>query len=266
MNRARAWTGAGAALALGLLPAACAHRPPAPAVDVLAARYDAGVAARAARLVALESELVLRVDGRATGRLPGVLVRALVAAPDRARLQATWLLGTAVDVCARGDTVIAWVPSRRAGLELPDAADSLGVRAPARFLASALGATWAPPHAAWRDARADSDGCTVAWRAEEGDAELRVAADGLPESVRFGDGTRAVTVRYTAWSGHGDDAWPERIEVGDEGGWLRARLEVEETHAARAARPDWFALALPPDSERLSVADLRRALSRAGRP
>ena len=123
----------------------CARAVRPPALESLEATYGAGVARRDQRLTAFEGELVVRVDGRATGRLPGVLVRARVAAPDRARLEATALLGTALDLCARGDSVTAWVPSERATLQLDALRDSLGVRRPGRFFARAMGATWRPP-------------------------------------------------------------------------------------------------------------------------
>ena len=251
-----------AALACALL-ASCARGPrPGLGLDAVADRSRVDAHRREIRLAAFEGDLVVRVDGRATGRLPGVVVRAALAAPDRARLRATWLLGTAFDVSARGDTVTAWLPTERAWFEVPTSADSLGVPAPARFLCRALGATWQPPLEAWKTAaRLDSTAWRVAWSEDGEQASGSFADDGRPTAITFTRDDRSITVRYLAWQGSGDDAWPSRLEVADGAGWVRVRIEQETPRFAASPRNDWFSLDLPPDARRLDLEELRRAIS-----
>src|SRR5260221_4855182 len=140
---------------LALLRAACA--PPArrglEPLEVMARR---GAERRERRLAAFELQAVVRVDGRATGRLPAVSLNARLASPDRVRLQCRWLLGLLADVAVRGDTLVAWMPAERLGIRVPDLADTLGVRDPALFLGRALTASWQGPREAWRAAVGDS--------------------------------------------------------------------------------------------------------------
>lgn len=132
------------AVVLALAFAGCAPPPrPAPSVDDVAARYRAGRDRRAAALHALTADLVLRLDGRATGRLPGLSASLALASPERARVRVNSLLGTALDVAARGDSLFAWVPSERTLLVLDGAAETLGVAPPVALLARATGC-WMP--------------------------------------------------------------------------------------------------------------------------
>src|SRR6185503_12028916 len=85
-----------------------------------------GAEKRERALVALESRMVVRLSGRATGRLPAVNVQTRVASPDRARLQVRAILGVLLDAAVRGDTLVAWLPSERLGVRVPDLSDSLG--------------------------------------------------------------------------------------------------------------------------------------------
>lgn len=235
---------------------------PQPAgLDSLESSSRTAAVRREGRLAALEASLVARVDGRATGRLPAVSVEARLASPDRVRFQVRWLLGTVLDLALRADTLVAWVPSERLGVTLAGVADTLGVRDPARFAGRALAASWPVPHAAWRGAALDSGGVRLAW--DEGDERWRVAIDlqGRPREVAVTRGDATVTVRYPQWRGSGEDAWPARIEVEDEAGWVRLRLDVGETRSPGRAREAWFALQLPDDARRLGFEDLQRVLS-----
>ncbi len=246
-----------------LLLASCA--PPAPRglepLEVMARR---GAERRERRLAAFELQAVVRVDGRATGRLPAVSLNARLASPDRVRLQCRWLLGLLADVAVRGDTLVAWMPAERLGIRVPDLADTLGVRDPALFLGRALTASWQAPREAWRAAVADSGGATLAWPQGDERWTLRVDRDGRPRDVTVARGERTVTARYAAWRGAGERAWPARIDLADGAGWLKVRFDLEDMRAAKRARAAWFALALPEDARRLELDDVKRVLSSRG--
>jgi len=220
-------------------------------------RKDA--AKREKALDALEVRMILHLSGRATGKLPAVDVQARLATPDRARLQAKWLLGLLLDAAVRGDTLVAWLPSERMGLTLPDLEDSLGVREPARFLGRALAASWQAPSAAWREASADSAGVRLAWTEGDESWQLKLDRAGRPRVLTLEREQRSIQVSYPQWRGAGSGAWPQRIEVSDGAGWVHARLDVEDTHKARRAKSSWFAVALPADAAPLELDDLKRA-------
>jgi len=251
------------ALALSLLAGACAPPPPGgiESLEVLARR---GAERRERALAALEARLVLRLEGRATGRLPAVSVQARLAVPDRVRLQARWLLGLLVDAAVRGDTLVAWMPSQRLGVRIPDLADSLGVREPALFLGRALAASWQAPREAWSAATPDSQGVRLTWQDGAEAWALTLDRAGRPRQLELARGERSVVVAYPLWRGAGAAAWPARIELADGAGWVRARLDIEDAHRARRARRSWFAMVIPENVAPLELDDLRRVLSSHG--
>jgi hypothetical protein len=252
-----------AAVALAALVSSCAPPPrPAPTVDDLAVRYAAERGAREERLKALTASLVVRIDGRATGRLPGLPATLALAAPDRARVRIGALFGTALDVCAQGDSVIAWVPSERLALTLAGAGETLGIAPPVGLLARSVGATWDPPREAWRSASADSLGWHVAWLEGADTLELTVDRDARPAAVRLAGASGFVNVRYGVWSRAGGAEWPGSIELSEGTGWARVRLSVESVAAAERASDDWFALRVPADAQRLDWEGLRSWLDR----
>jgi hypothetical protein len=252
-----------AVAAAGALLASCAPPPrPVPMVDDLAARYSAERGRREEGLRALTADLVLRVDGRATGRLPGLPATLALAAPDRARLRVSALFGTALDVCAQGDSVVAWVPSERTALSLAGAGETLGIAPPVDLLARSLGATWNPPHAAWRAAAAESLGLSVRWT-EGGDSlELRLDGDARPARVRLAGAAGYVTVRYTGWTRAGGAEWPDALEISDGTGWARVRIGIDNLRVAERADDAWFALRVPDGARRLDWEGLREWLDR----
>ncbi len=219
---------------------------------------------RERRWSAFEASAALRLDGRATGRLPAVSVHLRVASPDRVRLQLRWLLGLLADVAVRGDTLTAWMPGERLGVIVPALADTLGVRDPARFLARALTATWVAPHEAWRQGVLDSAGAVLAWDERDEHWTLRVGRDGRPREVGVTRADHSVSARYAAWRGAGDAAWPARVELADAAGWVKVRFDLEDLHASKRPRPHWFAVVLPDDARRLELDDLKRILSSRG--
>ncbi|MCE9627435.1 MAG: hypothetical protein K8R56_05925 [Candidatus Eisenbacteria bacterium] len=253
------------ALLLTLALGACAPPPPG-SLEALEVTARRGAERREQRYAVCDARGILRIDGRSTGKLPGVTLRVRVASPDRARLQASWLLGTLADVAVRSDSLIAWVPAERLGLAFGGLADTLGVREPARFLAQAMSASWVAPRDAWRSASLDSTGgVTLAWRGSADEQwTLRVDHDGRPLEVSVARDGRSVGAKVSGWQGRGDDAWPARLELADGGGQLRARLEFTELRAAKRARASWFALSPPDDARTLTLPDLQRLWNTRG--
>ena len=251
---------------LALLLASCAPRlGVAPTVDALASRYRAARSARAAALHAFTAELVVRADGRMVGRMPALAASLAVAAPDRVKVRASWLLGTAFEVVGLDDSLFAWVPSQRAGVALGGAGGAMGVQAPLALACRALGATWEPPADAWHHARAESTGFALAWR-EGGDSlQLHLDHDGLPLRVRLARQGGEVTVRYTAWERWRGAPWPERFEIADGSGWARLRIQMEQPHTSAIADPHWFALRVPGDARILGWDELRELLGFPGK-
>jgi len=246
-------------LSLGLA-AGCAP-PQSGGLESLESATRTQAARREQRLRVCEASLVLRVDGRATGRLPAVSVTARIAEPGRVRLQARWLMGVLLDASLTGDTLTAWMPSQRLGLQLPGLGDTLGVADPGGFLRRAISAGWQPPREAWRAATADSAGASLAWREDERDWSMRVDRSGRPREVEVSDGTRRMSVRYPEWTGAGSQALPSRLEFADGEGQVRVRVEVEDLRPLKRAKPSWFALSLPEGVRAFGFEELRRALA-----
>ena len=248
-------------LAGAVLLASCAPPPPpAPTVDDLAARYGAGRERREQCLRAMTADLVIRMDGRATGRLPGLSASLALAAPERARIRVSALFGTALDVCARGDSVLAWVPSERTALALGGAADTLGIAPPVQLFARAVGATWDPPSEAWRTARVDSLGLMLSWTEGADSLHLRINREGHPIAVRLSDREGVVSVHYESWGREAGADWPGSVEVSDGTGWVRARLGVTNVRPTDTADDAWFAMRIPASAKRLDWDGLREWL------
>ncbi len=241
--------------------ASCAPPPRPGSLESLEALARRGSERREHRLSAFEARGALRVDGRATGRLPAVNLHLRGAQPDRLRLQAGWLLGTLGDAAVRADTLTVWIPGERLGFELPALADTLGVREPARFVLRALVAGWVAPHAAWREAVLDSDGVRLAWEERGEQWTLALDRTGRPREARVALEGHAVRARYEGWHGGNIDGWPARIELADEAGLVRLRLDLDDLHAVKRARASWFALRLPDDAQRPGLEDLKRILT-----
>lgn len=254
-----------AVAAIAALAGSCAPpHGPAPAVDALAARYGSGRDLRAAALHAYTAQLVVRADGRMVGRVPALIANVAVAFPQRLKVRASWLLGTAFEMVAQDDSIFAWVPSQHAGVTLGGAGERLGVRAPVALVCRALGAAWEPPAAAWRAAVVDSTGWTLAWL-EDGDSlQMHLGADALPTQVRLAREGAQVRVRYTSWQTWRSAPWPQRMEFADGSGWARIRIEMDQPHMARQPDPRWFALRVPREARIVDWRDLRSLLGLSG--
>lgn len=247
-------------LALALV--SCAPPPrPGTAVGEVEARWETARGRREALVGALQADVVARVDGRATGKLPALTATLALAAPDRVRFRVSALLGVALDLLVRGDSLYAWVPSER--VEFRAAGDSLGLGSPAAFAARIVGATWAPPAQAWRVASADSAGWRVAWREGADSLVLHVNGEAQPLEAWIGRGGRGVRVRYTDWTRVGGEPFPARWELADDTGWARVRLDLDEAFTSARADSGWFALRHGA-ARLLGWEDLRSVLERGG--
>jgi hypothetical protein len=247
---------------LAALLASCTRLPPPGDLEALETTARRGAERRERTLVALESRMILRLSGRATGKLPAVDVQTKLASPDRARLQARSILGLMLDAAVRGDTLLAWIPSERLGVRVPDLSDSLGLREPARFLGRALAASWQAPHEAWRAATSDSAGVRLDWREDDEAWTLWLDRMGRPRQLQFERDERSLRVLYPQWRGAGAGAWPQRIELADGDGWVHARLDMEDTHHAKSSRPSWFAVSMPDEVTPMELEDLKRVIAK----
>jgi hypothetical protein len=250
----------GAALALGLL-AGCAPRPSAPADvtrDQVRERFARGLAERGRRAGGIEANLLVwpRVEGE---RAPGFDARLLLSSPGRARVRVAAPFGTAVDLALRGDSAIAWIPSRRAALA--ESAEALGLPDPARWLVTALTATWQPPADAW--ARADRRDSTVrlVWREDGRRRELDVGASGLPRAARewAGEGP-GLEIAYHGWIRQAGAQWPARGSVASEDRRWSADWRLERYRFVTAPDASRFRVAPPGGATRITWAELREAL------
>jgi hypothetical protein len=228
-------------------------------------RYRLALAEREARGAAVEAQLVLWAEVPAASRLPGAEGRLLLAAPDAFRLRVGSLFGTALDLGARGDSLSAYVPSRRKGLTLDARRDSLGILRPGGLAFRALSAAWRPPDSAW-PAAAWRDTLLRIWWLEDADTlAVEVGSNGLPASATL---TRpaggGVQVTYRAWDRSAGPAWPALLDFEDRKGGFRLTCKVARVRFP--ARPDSLRLVvpIPAGAERLTLAGLRRALERLG--
>lgn len=263
---ARPWAARRAALAaacLAVAAASCAP-PPHPGARDLAVRYAVARDRREALLRAFGAEAIVRIDGRATGRLPALPATLDLASPDRARLRVSGIVGVLLDVLVARDSVWAWVPSQH--LAFAAAGDSLGLVTPALLAGRALGAAWAPPASAWRDAAPDSAATRLAWR--EGSDSLVLVVDAGARPVRgwIGRGRTGIAVRWSQWSSVGGEAFPMRAEVADDSGWVRVRLDCDEAHVAPRADDGIFAVRRGGNWRTVGLGDLGPVIQRRGLP
>ncbi len=230
-----------------------------------AERYGAALARREALGRAVDAQVLLWAEAPAGTRLPGAEGRLLLVAPDAFRLRVASLFGTALDVGARGESLCAYVPSRRRGLMLDAIRDSLGVGRPGGLAFRTLTATWRPPDAAWSSAAWD-DTLMRLWWLEDGDTlAVAVGSAGLPAWASFtrpdGAGLR---VEYRGWDlGHGV-AWPARFAIEDREGAFRLSCKVARVRFPARADSLRLAVPIPTGAVQMTLAELRRVLERLG--
>ena len=264
----------GPTLALALLAAlgalwlaSCAPhvvRPPELLHDLRVSRYRSALAEREARGVAVAAEVVLWTELSGDRRLPGVQADLYLAAPDAMRLRVGSLLGTALLLGARGDSVVAYVPARRMGLRVDATRDSMGVQGPGSLAYRMLSAAWRPPDRAWEEATWKDSVLMVRW-VEAGDTlAMAVGASGLPAwvAMKRRDGPE-VRAAYHGWDRSTGPAWPSHLEIDQEGS-LHMACRVRRIQFG--AHPDArrLTIRIPEDAETLTLEQLHRAIERLG--
>jgi len=185
--------------------------------------------------------------------------------PDACRLRVQSALGTAIDVSARGDTLTALVPARRAALDLNRAGDTLGVRDPGTLAFRIWSAGWRPPAAAWHDAVYEDSIMVVRWT-ERGDSlRLEVGSNGRPTAITLRR-PRAAGLRctYRGWSPVGGAAWPSWLEFDDTAGAVHVACRLSALRARPGLSRESVTVRLPANTQRLEWSKLKRSIERAG--
>ena len=230
-----------------------------------AERYRLALATREARATAVDAQVLLWAEAPVGEKLPGAEGRLLLAGPDAFRLRISSLFGTALDLGARGDSLTAYVPSRRRGLSVDAKRDSLGVAHPGGLALRTLAATWRPPDQAWQRAVARGTMLEVAWSEGDDSLSLAIGSEGLPAWAAItrpeGGGVR---VDYQGWDGSGGVAWPARFVLADRGGAFKVKCKVSRARFPEHLDPPRLAVPIPSDAVPLTLAELRRALQRLG--
>jgi hypothetical protein len=227
-------------------------------------RYRAALTAREARGAGVDAQVLLWARLPNTSRLPGAEGRLLLAAPDAFRLRVGSLFGTALDLGARGDTLAAYVPSRRKGMILDARRDSLGITAPGGLAYRALSATWRPPEAAWEHTAWRDTLLEVTWLEKEDSLAVAVGSDGLPVWATLTRPDGRVRVQYHAWDRSNGTAWPSWFDFEEQEGGFQLTCKISRFRFLARPEPARLAVPIPADAGRLTVASLRRALERLG--
>ena len=248
------------------LLAGCAPKPTGPTDvtrDMVHERFDARRAGRVERVAGFEAQLLVwtRIG---SDKLPGVEARVLLASPERARIRIASAFGTAADLVLRGDTAIAYVPSRRQMMRLDAVGDSLGVNDPARWVVDALTATWQPPAEAWRNADRQDSLVRLVWQEEGIVRELDIGGSGLPRAARIRSENRPpLEIRYEGWTGAGGTSWPARGTLAPADGRWSANWRLERHRPIPTPDASRFQLRPPASVRRVSLAELRSAIDEA---
>jgi hypothetical protein len=248
------------------LLAGCAPKPITPVEvtrDLVRERFDARRVSRLERATGFEAQLLVwtRIG---SDKLPGVEARVLLASPERARIRVASAFGTAADLVLRGDTAIAYVPSRRQMMRLDTVGDSLGVNDPARWLVAALTATWDPPAEAWGSASRQDSMVRLSWREEGFIRELDIGGSGLPRAARIrSEAGVPLEIRYEGWIGAGGTSWPARGTLAPGDGRWSASWRLERHRPIPAPDPSRFQLNPPASARRVSLAELRASIDQA---
>lgn len=256
-----------AVAALGLALASCAPHlvhPPSLDRDDRRARYVSREAERIARATAVEAQAVLWVE-LDRGNLPGAQARLVLASPDAFRVRVQSMFGTFIDLGGRGDSLTAYLPPRRVGMEVDATLDSLGVREPGALFFRALSGTWRPPAAAWQDAAWRDSLLALRWLEDADTLEMAVGSGGLPAWVSLSrpDGFVGRAV-YRGWDQGSGVAWPNWMELEDPRGSFRVTCKLQNLQFPERSNPARLLVALPGDAERITMSQLKRAIERAG--
>jgi hypothetical protein len=227
-------------------------------------RFRTQLAARESR-EAVEAQVTLWARGSDRARLASAEGRLLMSAPDAIRLRLGSVIGTALDLGARGDSITAYVPARRQVLRLDAEQDTLGLLRPGGFAWRALSGAWRPPDGAWSEAHWSDTLLVVRWL-EQGDSlAVAIGSDGMPAwtALTRSDGG-GVRVAYRGWDRGAGTPWPNRIEIADLKGPLSLTLRLAQVRFTERPDPSRLAVPIPSNAQPLTLASLRRALERLG--
>ena len=249
------------------LMASCAPRvvaPPPLDLGDIRARYERRLVQRLERGRGMNAGLVLWAEGRGE-RLPGAQGDLTMAGPDRVRLRISSMLGTAIDLGVRGDSLLAWVPAWRTGLRVGSASESLGISEPGGLVYRVLSGNWTPPASAW-DLMMRRDSLVVlSWSEDEDSLHLTVGSEGLPRRMLVSRGDQAaVEVHYRAWDQGSSVAWPSQIELLERRHDVRLLLKASQLRFPPQSDTSRLAVRIPQNADMLTLARLRNVLDRLG--
>ena len=229
------------------------------------ARYEAALERRADR-VAADVELSAWVIGSSLPELPGVSARLVLVAPDAFRLRVGSLFGTALEASARGDSFVAYVPSRRMVLETRTAHDSLGLGDPGGLGYRVWSAAWRPPAQAWDRAVWQDSLLVLRWIEDADSVRMAIGSNGHPHWVEMSRDSRpGVRADYTGWNAFDGVMWPSQFVIEDGRGAYGLRCRVQSVQFRRTAERSRLSVSVPDDAERVTRDDLKRAIERLGK-
>jgi hypothetical protein len=259
---------ASAVLALIAFVTGCApHMVQVPELSSAAreARYRQQFAARESLGAAVDAQVVLWARRPGHEKLPSAEGRLLLAGPDAFRLRIGSVIGTALDLAARGDSLTAYVPSRRQAVSLDAERDELGVTQPGDLGFRTLSGAWRIPGRAWSDATWSDTLLVTRWVEDSDSLAVAVGGAGLPVWTSITrEGRGGVRVAYRSWDRTGGVAWPALLEISDQAGSITVACRMSLVRFQPAPDPARLRVPIPPSAERLTLAQLKRMLERLG--
>ena len=199
--------------------------------------------------------------------LPAVQAGFVMAWPDAFRLRVSSMFGTALDLGLAGDSVVAYVPAQRWGVELDAARDSLGLEHPGWLATRFVSAGWRPPQSAWAGGTWDGGLLVLRWSEAADSVALAVDEAGQPVRARlWRDARRGVVVDYERWEAVDGVAWPVLLKVRTLGGAFELTCRLDRVKFGAAPDRSRLAVPIPSDADRLGIDRLREWLRRAGAP
>jgi hypothetical protein len=178
-------------------------------------RYERRLETRTHLAKALEADVTLWMR-LPSHRLPGAQGRLLVSGPDAFRLRIESLFGTALDLFARGDTVLAYAPGSRVAWTTSSAGDSIGIADPGRIACRVWSAGFDPPDEAWSGATFRDSLLELGWPEGGGEVRVAIGSDGLPREAAYVSEEALLRARYVTWHHERGGSWPSQIRLEEE--------------------------------------------------